>query len=110
LSCAETAFDSLDLDVVVFMPAGVPAFKQSKQVSSGGIAMHDAACHLRQPTFMASRFEVDREGITYTAETLQLLRKLYPHNVELYFITGADAIAEIVEWRDAGSIATLAIL
>lgn len=111
LVCAETAFDSLDLDVVVFMPAGVPAFKQSKQVSSGEdrYAMTLLATS-DNPHFMASRFEVDREGITYTAETLQLLRKLYPHNVELYFITGADAIAEIVEWRDAGSIATLAHL
>ena len=48
------------------------------------------------PHFLASRFEVDREGITYTAETLRLLREIYPSNVEFYFITGADAISEIV--------------
>lgn len=111
LVCAETAFDALNLDVVVFMPAGSPAFKQHKRVSSGEdrYAMTLLATS-DNPHFMASRFEVDREGITYTAETLALLRGLYPSNVELYFITGADAIAEIVSWRDAGRIASLAHL
>ena len=62
------------------------------------------------PHFVASRFEVDREGVTYTADTLRLLRGLYPENVEFYFITGADAITEIVRWRDAADIARLAHL
>jgi nicotinate-nucleotide adenylyltransferase len=46
--------------------------------------------------------------VTYTAETLALLSELYPPNVELYFITGADAIAEIVNWKNAENIARLA--
>lgn len=109
LVAAEQAFDDLHLDVVVFMPAGRPAFKQNKQVTSGEdrYAMTLLATS-DNPHFLASRFEVDREGITYTAETLELLSNLYPSNVELYFITGADAIAEIVSWRDAQKIASLA--
>ena len=59
---------------------------------------------------MASRFEIDREGVTYTADTLRRLRELYPDNVEFYFITGADAIAEIVAWHDAEDIARVAHL
>lgn len=111
LVCAETAFDALQLDVVVFMPAGSPAFKQHVRVSTGEdrYAMTLLATS-DNPHFMASRFEVDREGVTYTAETLRLLRAIYPKNVELYFITGADAIADIVRWKDAGSIANLAHL
>lgn len=62
------------------------------------------------PHFVASRFEIDRPGVTYTADTLRLLRELYPPNVEFYFITGADAITEIVSWRDAADIARLAHL
>lgn len=109
LVAAEQAFDDLGLDVVVFMPAGRPAFKQKKQVTSGEdrYAMTLLATS-DNPHFLASRFEVDREGVTYTAETLEMLRAVYPPNVELYFITGADAIAEIVSWRDAQKIAELA--
>ena len=79
------------------MPAGRPAFKQDRNVSSGEdrYAMTLLAT-ADNPHFVASRFEVDREGITYTADTLRLLRSLYPENVEFYFITGADAITEIV--------------
>lgn len=62
------------------------------------------------PHFVASRFEVDRPGITYTSETLRLLKEHYPQNVELYFITGADAIADIVRWNNSASIAENATL
>lgn len=111
LVAAEQAFNDLDLDVVVFMPAGRPAFKLDKKVSSGEdrYAMTLLATS-DNPHFLASRFEVDREGVTYTADTLELLRKLYPDNVSLYFITGADAIADVVRWRDAGRIASCAKL
>ena len=109
LVAAEQAFDDLQLDVVVFMPAGRPAFKQGKKVTAGEdrYAMTLLATS-DNPHFLASRFEVDREGITYTAETLELLQGIYPSNVEFYFITGADAIAEIVTWRDAHKIARIA--
>ena len=111
LVAAEAAFDMLDLDVVVFMPAGSPAFKQEKRVSSGEdrYAMTLLATS-DNPHFVASRFEVDRSGITYTADTLRLLREVYPKNVEFYFMTGADAIAEVVSWRDAETIARLSHL
>lgn len=111
LVAAEAAYDLLSLDVVVFMPAGSPAFKQQKQVSS---AEHRYAMTLLatsdNPHFTVSRFEIDREGITYTADTLELLRQIYPSNVELYFITGADAIAEVATWHDAATVARLAHL
>lgn len=111
LVAAEQAYDDLGLDRVVFMPAGRPAFKQGKRVTSAEdrFAMTLLAT-ADNPHFVASRFEVDREGVTYTADTLQLLRDLYPANVEFYFITGADAITEIVAWRDADKIARLAHL
>ena len=111
LVAAEQAFDDLSLDLVVFMPAGRPAFKQDKGVTSAEdrYAMTLLAT-ADNPHFVVSRFEIDREGVTYTADTLRLLRELYPANVEFYFITGADAITEIVTWRDAADIARLAHL
>lgn len=109
LVAAEQAKGTLDLDVVVFMPAGSPAFKQGKRVSSGEdryamtlLAVAD------NPDFRASRFEVDRPGVTYTADTLSYLRDLYPENVGLYFITGADAVLDIAKWHDSKRIAELA--
>jgi len=111
LVAAEQAFDDLDLDLVVFMPAGRPAFKLDKQVTSGEdrYAMTLLATS-DNPHFTASRFEIDRDGVTYTADTLRLMRGLYTDNVRFYFITGADAIADIVAWRDADDIAKLAHL
>jgi len=111
LVAAEQAFDDLHLDVVCFMPAGSPAFKQKRNVSA---AEHRYAMTLLatsdNPHFLASRFEVDRPGVTYTAETLRQLSEIYPPNVEFYFITGADAIADVVRWRDAADVARLAHL
>ena len=111
LVTAEQAFDDLNLDVVLFLPAGSPAFKQDKKVSSGEdrYAMTLLATS-DNPHFVASRFEIDREGVTYTADTLRLLRDVCPDNVEFYFITGADAINDIAAWKDAEDIAKLAHL
>lgn len=111
LVTAEQAAGDLDLDVVVFVPAGSPAFKQDRRVSSpedrNAMTLLATADN---PHFLVSRIEVDREGITYTVDTLELLRQHYPDNVELYFITGADAIIDILTWRDADRIARLARL
>ena len=111
LVAAEQSRNDLDLDLVVFLPAGSPAFKQDRHVSSAEdrYAMTLLATS-DNPNFRASRFEIERPGITYTDDTLSALRKIYPDNVELYFITGADAIIDIVNWRDAERIARLATL
>ncbi|MDY2788648.1 MAG: nicotinate-nucleotide adenylyltransferase [Atopobium sp.] len=111
LVAAEQALGDLNLDVVVFMPAGSPAFKQDAHVTSATdrYAMTLLAT-ADNPHFVTSRFEIEREGITYTADTLSMLREVYPSNVELYFITGADAIIDIVKWHDASKIARLARL
>ena len=109
LVCAEQAAGDLDLDVVLFLPAGNPAFKQDRHVtrSEDRYAMTLLAT-ADNPQFLVSRLEVDRTGITYTVDTLELLREHYPANVELYFITGADAIIDILTWHEAERVAALA--
>lgn len=111
LVTAEQAREALALDVVLFMPAGIPAFKQDKRVTSpeDRYAMTVLAT-AANPAFLASRFEIDRDGVTYTADTLRALRAHYPANVHIYFITGADAVIDIVSWHDAAGIASLATL
>ena len=99
---AEQAREALALDLVLFMPAGRPAFKLDSDVTDAEdrYAMTVLAT-AANPAFDASRFEIDREGVTYTIDTLRALRAHYPENVKLFFITGADAVAEIMEWKDA---------
>lgn len=111
LVAAETAYDVLGLDLVAFMPCGSPAFKQKNNVSSAEdrYAMTLLAT-ADNPHFVASRFEISRTGITYTATTLRLLRAYYPENVSLFFITGADAIAEIVNWHHVRHISSACTL
>lgn len=109
LVAAEVAAGEVGLTEVLFMPAGSPAFKQGRRVASPDdrYAMTLLAT-ADNPLFLPSRFEIARPGITYTAETLRLMREFYPSNVEFYFISGADAIADIVTWRDATGLADLA--
>lgn len=111
LVTAEQAREALALDLVLFMPAGSPAFKQDREVTSpeDRYAMTVLAT-AANPSFYASRFEIDRPGVTYTVDTLKALRSAYPESVHLYFITGADAIIDIVTWHDAAEIASLATL
>lgn len=111
LVAAEQATEDLELDVVIFMAAGSPAFKQDRRVSSpeDRFAMTLLAT-ADNPRFVASRLEIERPGITYTADTLAQIAAAYPSSVELFFITGADAVIDIVHWHDAARIASLATL
>lgn len=111
LACAEQVRVAFGLDGVVFIPTGTPAFKRDQQVTSADQRL--LMCHLAtrsNPHFGVSSIEIDREGVTYTVDTLRQLRAFYPDNVELYFITGADAILSILKWRDSDAIAHLAQL
>jgi nicotinate-nucleotide adenylyltransferase len=51
------------------------------------------------PNFSVSRFEIEKEGSSYTIETLKAMRAAYPSS-EIFFITGADAVLEILTWRE----------
>lgn len=111
LACADQARETFNLDAVVFVPAGNPVFKKDKQVTPAAERM--AMCRLAvesNPAFDASAIEIDRGGDTYTVDTLRQVRAHYPDNVELYFITGADAVFSIVKWRESSEIARLANL
>lgn len=111
LACAEQARVAHGLDVVVFIPTGIQPFKRDKKVTDA--AMRLEMCRLAvqtNPYFDVSPIEVEREGNTYTVDTLRQLRAHYPSNVKLHFITGADAMLTIVKWRDSAAIADLAHL
>ncbi|NEG70257.1 nicotinate-nucleotide adenylyltransferase [Bifidobacterium choloepi] len=93
-----------DLDEVIFVPTGRPVFKLDKDVTNEEDRyLMTVIATASNPKFTVSRVDIDRPGVTYTIDTLRDLRALYP-DAELFFITGADAVAEIMQWKDADSM------
>jgi nicotinate-nucleotide adenylyltransferase len=96
------------LDEVVFVPTGAPWQKAERQVTEAEHRyLMTVIATASNPRFWVSRVDIDRGGPTYTIDTLRDLRTAYP-DAELYFITGADALAEIFTWRDADELFALA--
>jgi nicotinate-nucleotide adenylyltransferase len=97
-----------DLDEVVFVPTGDPWQKADRQVTTAEHRyLMTVIATAANPRFNVSRVDIDRSGRTYTIDTLRDLRERLPE-ADLYFITGADALAEIFTWRDADELFDLA--
>jgi len=102
LVTAEEARWQFDLDEVLFVPTGRPWMKEHEVVSPGEDRyLMTIIATASNPRFRVSRIEIEREGSTYTVETLRRIRDEYGPDTELFFVTGADAILEIVNWKDA---------
>lgn len=100
LLLAQTAIETHHLDEILFIPSGTPWLKDSSQVldkktrvSMTGIAIED------NPNFALSTIEIDREGNSYSYETLEILKEKNPGNC-YYFILGADSLLEIEKWKN----------
>ncbi|MDT0201047.1 nicotinate-nucleotide adenylyltransferase [Nocardioides sp. AE5] len=97
-----------DLDEVVFVPTGDPWQKSERKVSPAEDRyLMTVIATASNPRFTVSRVDIDRDGPTYTIDTLRDLGEQLP-DAELYFITGADALANIFTWRDAEDLFGLA--
>lgn len=108
LVTAEEALVQFALDEVVFVPTGLPWMKQEREVSPAEDRyLMTVIATASNPRFRVSRVEVEREGPTYTVDTLKALGAENPDS-ELYFITGADAMREIFEWKDPDGVLSLA--
>ncbi len=108
LSAANEVRHRYDLDEVVFVPTGQPWQKASRQVSPAEDRyLMTVVATASNPCFSVSRIDVDRPGPTYTIDTLRDLKALHA-DAELFFITGADAMAQILGWRDASELFALA--
>jgi nicotinate-nucleotide adenylyltransferase len=97
-----------DLDEVIFVPTGQPWQKAERRVSPAEHRyLMTVIATAANPRFLVSRVDIDREGPTYTTDTLLDLRAERP-DADLFFITGADALTDIFSWRDAGELFDLA--
>lgn len=97
-----------DLDEVTFVPTGEPWQKEGREVS---LPEHrylmTVVATASNPGFTVSRVDIERGGKTYTIDTLRDLRAQHP-DADLFFITGADALAQILSWKDAEDLFDLA--
>ncbi|ONH35617.1 nicotinic acid mononucleotide adenylyltransferase [Protofrankia sp. BMG5.30] len=97
-----------DLDEVVFVPSGQPWQKADREVSPAEARyLMTFLATAGNPRFTVSRIDVDRSGPTYTIDTLRDLRR-QRSDATLFFITGADALAQILSWRDVQELFGLA--
>jgi nicotinate-nucleotide adenylyltransferase len=97
------------LDEVIFVPTGQPWQKDRRNVSAAEDRyLMTVIATASNPRFSVSRVDIDRPGETYTIDTLRDLRALRGPAAEFFFITGADALTQIISWRDADELFKLA--
>ena len=108
LVAASEVADLFGLDEVVFVPTGQPWQKSRRVVSAAEDRyLMTVIATAANPRFSVSRVDIDRAGPTYTSDTLRDLKTLHPDS-DLFFITGADALASILSWQDVDELFTLA--
>jgi nicotinate-nucleotide adenylyltransferase len=108
LVAASEVAQQFQLDEVIFVPTGKPWMKSIVTEGEHRYLMTVIAT-AANPRFTVSRVDIDREGPTYTVDTLRDIRAVRP-DADLFFITGADAVAQILEWKDIDQIWDLAHL
>jgi nicotinate-nucleotide adenylyltransferase len=101
LVTAEEAWEQFQLDQVIFVPSGYPPHKEErKNLDPESRYLMTVIATADNPHFTVSRLEIDRSGPSYTVDTVRELHRLYGKNTEIFFITGADAILEILTWKE----------
>jgi nicotinate-nucleotide adenylyltransferase len=97
------------LHEVVFVPTGEPWQKSDRRVSAPEDRyLMTVIATASNPRFGVSRVDIDRDGATYTVDTLSDLAESRGPSTDLFFITGADALAQILTWRGADRLFDLA--
>jgi nicotinate-nucleotide adenylyltransferase len=109
LTTAEEALVQFRLDEVLFVPTGQPWMKEHEVVSPAEDRyLMTVIATASNPRFSVSRIEVDRDGPTYAVDTLRALREEHGAGTELFFVTGADAVLEIIHWKEPEELFELA--
>jgi nicotinate-nucleotide adenylyltransferase len=97
------------LDEVIFVPTGEPYQKDDRKVSPAEDRyLMTVIATASNPRFSVSRVDIDRPGPTYTIDTLRDLHDASGPDADLYFITGADALENILTWHDVDTLFSLA--
>ena len=110
LMLGEQAYKEYQLDEVWFMPSGHPPHKKNQKITDPDIRLTMTQLAIEGKTgLVSSDFEVRRNGSTYTAQTLRLLREAYPQH-QYFFIIGADSLYEIENWYEPDQVLSQAVI
>jgi nicotinate-nucleotide adenylyltransferase len=105
LVAASEVASYFELDEVIFVPTGQPWQKNGRKVAPAEDRyLMTVIATASNPRFSVSRVDIDRPGETYTIDTLRDLRTLRGPDAEFFFITGADALAKMISWRDTDEL------
>ena len=108
LLIAETARVALDLESVMFLPAGEPWLKSGQRITPASHRLKMVQLAVGDnPDFCVSDCEVRRRGATYTVDTLRELRCGFPPDTDLYFIVGSDVLEQFHRWKEPDAILEL---
>lgn len=100
LLLAETAKETFKLDEILFIPSGYPYMKDTTEIAAKEMRLEMTRLAIADnPAFRLSAIEVEREGNTYTFETLLALKDMEP-DTEFYFIAGADSLYSMELWKN----------
>ncbi|MFI6508054.1 nicotinate-nucleotide adenylyltransferase [Streptosporangium sp. NPDC050855] len=109
LVAASEVAHHFDLDEVVFVPTGKPWQKADRTVSAAEDRyLMTVIATASNPRFSVSRVDIDRPGPTFTIDTLREVSEAWGPDVDLFFITGADALAQILSWHNVDELFTIA--
>lgn len=106
LVAAEAVRQELNIDKVIFIPTGNPPHKKSNPVYNEHRYLMTVLATVTNPQFEISRIELDRKGKSYAVDTIKEILDLYDKDCKLYYITGADAIAQILTWKNPEELLT----
>jgi nicotinate-nucleotide adenylyltransferase len=108
IKIAQEAYKRLKLDKVIFMPAYIPPHKEASELvnAEDRLKMVEIAITGKEG-FGASRYEIDKEGKSYTVETIKYLKKAYPADTEFLFLMGADSLQSFDFWKDKEEMLSL---
>jgi nicotinate-nucleotide adenylyltransferase len=101
LRAAEVVREEMGLEKILFIPSGNPPHKPSYELADVKDRYNMTKCAISSnPNFELSVIEIEREGNSYTVDTLSELKKQYGQETTLYFIIGADILSELTSWKD----------
>lgn len=110
LFLAEHAYEQAELDYVLFMPTMNPPHKPEAEVISAEHRINMVKLAIKSnPNFKLSDLELNRPGLTYTSDTLQILKEKEPET-EFYFIVGADSLMMMTQWKDPMTVFALSTI
>ncbi|MBS4026803.1 MAG: nicotinate-nucleotide adenylyltransferase [Clostridia bacterium] len=100
LVTAEAVRSKFNLDKVIFVPSGKPPHKRDQEITTQEHrVLMTVLATITNTYFDVSRVELERQGYSYAIDTVQHFRQIYGGQTEIFFITGADAILEILSWK-----------